>query len=188
MSYIANWGDIMKIIRKIIRWIMNRKGNAKTKYNIGNIKFHNSRIDALMPQFVTIGDNFISAPGSIILSHDASLFFHIGKYRLEKVTIGDNVFLGANSVVLPGVTIGNGAIIGAGAIVTKDVPDHTVVAGNPARIICTVEEYVKKCTEKNILYSPPESFFTSIKNRKLNEKELSDFQEKVLDEIYEANK
>lgn len=176
----------MKIIKKIIRWILKKRREKKIKYHIGNIKHHNSRIDALMPQFVTIGDNFISAPGSIILSHDASLFFHIGKYRVEKVKIGDNVFLGANSIVLPGVTIGNGAIIGAGSVVTKDVPDNTVVAGNPAKIICTVEEYIKKCTDKKVLYTPPESFYSNITKRKLNEDELSDFQKKVLSETYEA--
>ena len=175
----------MKIMKKIIRWILNRRKEKRIKYNIGNIKHHNSRIDALMPQFVTIGDNFISAPGSIILSHDASLFFHIGKYRVEKVIIGDNVFLGANSIVLPGVRIGNGAIVGAGAVVTKDVPDNTVVAGNPAKVICTVEEYIKKCSDKKVLYTPPESFYLNFAKRKLNEDELSEFQKKVLSEINE---
>jgi maltose O-acetyltransferase len=59
-------------------------------------------------------------------------------------TIGDDVFLGAAAIVLAGVTIGNRVIIGAGSVVTKDVPDNSVVAGNPARVICTVDEYLKK--------------------------------------------
>lgn len=51
------------------------------------------------------------------------------------VIIGDDVWVGANSVILPGVTVGNGAIIGAGSVVTKDVPEYAIVVGNPARII-----------------------------------------------------
>ena len=56
---------------------------------------------------------------------------------LKKVTIGDDVWIGANAIILPGVTIGNGCIVAAGAVVTKDVPDYAVVGGNPAKIIKT---------------------------------------------------
>lgn len=49
--------------------------------------------------------------------------------------IGNNVIVGINSIILPGVKIGNHVVVGAGSVVTKDVPDHTIVAGNPARII-----------------------------------------------------
>ena len=51
------------------------------------------------------------------------------------VTIGDDVWVGANSVILPGTTIHNGAVIAAGSIVTKDVPEYAIVAGNPAKVI-----------------------------------------------------
>lgn len=51
------------------------------------------------------------------------------------VNIGNDVWIGANSVILPGVTINNGAVIGAGSVVTKDVPENAVVAGNPARVL-----------------------------------------------------
>lgn len=53
----------------------------------------------------------------------------------ESVFIADHVWIGANSVILKGVTIGEGAIVGAGSVVTKDVPPYTIVAGNPARVI-----------------------------------------------------
>lgn len=172
----------MNLIIRLIKKILRIGKNTKIKYTIGNIKHHNSRIDALMPQFVEIGDNFVSAPGSIILTHDSSLFFHIGQYRVEKVKIGDNVFVGANAVILPGINIGDGAIIGAGAIVTKDVPESVVVAGNPAKIISTVAEYVNKCETKGVLYTPPQCFYGNITKRKLTEQELNEFQNKVLNE------
>ena len=60
------------------------------------------------------------------------------------ITIGDNVFIGAESVVLPGVTIGSNVIIGANSTVTHDIPDGMVAAGTPARVICTLEEYLNK--------------------------------------------
>jgi len=125
-------------VKKIIVFLLNLLGIRKAKkreYTIGNVKYNNSIIDSLVPQYVEIGDNFISAPGSVILAHDASLLSQFREYRVEKTIIGDNVFLGANSVVLAGVKIGDGAIIGAGAVVTKDVEAYSVVAGNPARKI-----------------------------------------------------
>lgn len=57
------------------------------------------------------------------------------KQKHQKVIIKNDVWIGANSVIMPGITIGNGAIIGAGAVVTKDVPDYAIVAGVPAKII-----------------------------------------------------
>jgi acetyltransferase-like isoleucine patch superfamily enzyme len=56
-------------------------------------------------------------------------------YEKRSVKIGENSWIGANSVILPGVSIGRGAVVGAGAIVTKNVPDYAVVAGNPAKVI-----------------------------------------------------
>lgn len=66
-----------------------------------------------------------------------------------KITIHDWAYIGSGSHILPGVTIGEGALVAAGSIVTKSVPPHTVVGGNPARVICTVEEYKKKNLKYN---------------------------------------
>ena len=62
----------------------------------------------------------------------------------KKITVGDNTFIGARSIIMPGVNIGSNCIIGAGCIVTKDVPNNMVVAGVPARIVCTIDEYIEK--------------------------------------------
>lgn len=93
---------------------------------------------------ITIGDNVTLAPRVHILAHDASTFLFLGKTRAANVVIGNNVFIGASTTILPGVHVGNRVIIGAGSIVTKDIPDNSVAVGNPARVICTLDVYLEK--------------------------------------------
>ena len=93
---------------------------------------------------ITIGDNVVLAPRVHILAHDASTGLFMGKTRAANVAIGNNVFIGAGAIILPGVHIGSNVIVGAGSIVTKDIPDKSVVAGNPARVICTLDAYLAK--------------------------------------------
>ena len=93
---------------------------------------------------IEIGDNVTMAPRVHILCHDASTKTFLNYTKIARVTIGNNVFIGASSVVLPGVTIGNNVVIGANSTVTHDIPDNTVVAGNPAHVLCTLEEYLEK--------------------------------------------
>lgn len=93
---------------------------------------------------ITIGDNVTLAPRVHILCHDASTKGFLGYTKIGQVTIGNDVFIGAESVVMPGVTIGNRVIVGANSTVTHDVPDNSVVVGSPARILCTVDEYLDK--------------------------------------------
>ena len=93
---------------------------------------------------IEIGDNVTLAPRVHILCHDASTKQFLGYTKIGRVTVGNNVFIGAESVVLPGVTIGDNVIIGANSTVTHDVPSDTVVAGSPARVICSLETYLGK--------------------------------------------
>lgn len=102
---------------------------------------------------IEIGNNVTMAPRVHILCHDASTKQFLNYTKIGRVTIGDNVFIGAESVVLPGVTIGNNVIVGANSTVTHDIPDGTVVAGSPAKLICTIEEYLEK--EKTRMQQSP---------------------------------
>ncbi len=58
----------------------------------------------------------------------------------KEVRIGNNVWIGGNTVICPGVTVGNNCVIGAGSVVTRDIPDWTVAAGNPCRVIRSITE------------------------------------------------
>lgn len=93
---------------------------------------------------IEIGDNVTMAPRVHILCHDASTKKFLGYTKIGRVTIGDNVFIGAESVVLPGVTIGSNVVIGANSTVTQDIPDNSVAAGSPARVISTLDAYLDK--------------------------------------------
>lgn len=124
----------------------------------------NTKIDSLFPELVEIGDYFMSAPGSRILTHDASLLLFTDKIRANKTIIGNWVFLGADSIVMPGVRISDRVIVGSGAIVTKDVPSNSVVAGNPAKHICSVDEYIQKCELRQCLYNISDDFQKALVN------------------------
>lgn len=73
---------------------------------------------------------------------------------VAKVTIGDNVWIGGNTVILPGVHIGSNTVIGAGSVVSKDIPDWTVAAGNPCRVIRQITEDDKKYYYKDREFDP----------------------------------
>ena len=93
---------------------------------------------------IAIGNDVTLAPRVQILAHDASTKRHLGRTRIGKVAIGDRVFVGTSTVILPGVTIGSDVIIGAGSIVTEDIPSGVVVAGNPAKVLCTLTEFLTR--------------------------------------------
>lgn len=93
---------------------------------------------------ITIGNSVTMAPRVHILCHDASTKDFLGYTKIGRVDIGNNVFIGAETVVLPGVTIGDNVVIGANSTVTRDIPAGVVAAGAPARVICTLEEYLAK--------------------------------------------
>lgn len=93
---------------------------------------------------ITIGDNVTLAPRVHILAHDASTKSALDYTRIGLVNIGNNVFIGASSTILPGVTIGDNVVIGAGSIVSTNIPSNSVAVGNPAKVISTYDDYIIK--------------------------------------------
>ena len=106
--------------------------------------FHNVFLD-ICP--ITIGDNCLFGPN--VQLYTASHPLEPGKRNSgqefgKPITIGNNVWIGGSSVVIPGVTLGDNVVVAAGAVVTKSFPDNVVVGGNPAKIIKTIEEESEK--------------------------------------------
>lgn len=140
----------MKLIRKLLAYLRGEPQNIdkliKRGLKVGK-NFHRMGgviIDPSHCYHITIGDNVTLAPRVHILAHDTSTYMFLGKTRAANVTIGNNVFIGAGSIILPCVHIGSRVIIGAGSIVAKDIPDNSVAAGNPAKVICTIDAYLDK--------------------------------------------
>lgn len=101
-------------------------------------------IDDSFCWLISIGDHVTLAPNVHILAHDASTKKELGYTKIGGVNIGNCVFVGAGSIILPGVSIGNRVVIGAGSVVTKNIPDNSLAVGNPAKVICTYDEYMSK--------------------------------------------
>lgn len=96
---------------------------------------------------VTFGDNVMLAPNVSIYTagHPVHPDSRNSGYEYGiPITIGSNVWIGGNAVILPGVTIGNNVVIGAGSVVTKDIPDNVIAAGNPCRILRKITEEDRK--------------------------------------------
>ena len=96
---------------------------------------------------ITIDDNCVICPNVRIIAHDASTKGFIDYTRIGKVHIKRNCFIGDSAIILPGVYIGPNSIVGAGSVVTKDIPPFTVAAGNPARVIYSLQEYLIRMEE-----------------------------------------
>ena len=108
-----------------------------------NVHIYNSSVDGNYGASVTIGNN-VTITGACILAHDASTKKALGYTKVGRVHIGNNVFIGYGSVILPETFIGDNVIIGAGSIVRGKVDSDSVVVGNPAKKVCSYSEYIDK--------------------------------------------
>ncbi len=106
------------------------------------------------PYLIKIGSN-------VQITNGVRLFTHGGNWVVRriykdfdsfgKIVIGDNVYIGNNALILPGVIIGSNVIIGAGSVVTKSIPNNKIVAGNPVRIICELDDfYIERMKKFNV--------------------------------------
>ena len=97
------------------------------------------------PFLITIGNRVTITSGVTFLTHDGSGLLAADergrRFQYRPIRIGDDVFIGVGSILMPGVVIGNRVLIGAGSVVTRSVPDGLVVAGNPARVLGTFDAF-----------------------------------------------
>ena len=105
-----------------------------------------ANIDAAFPWLIEIGDNVTFASWVYIVAHDGASKKITGYSRIGNVKIGNNVFIGTKSIIMPNVSIGDNSIIGAGSVVTKNIPKNVVAGGVPAKVIMTIEQYREKNT------------------------------------------
>lgn len=115
------------------------------------------------PFLVEIGADCLISSNVSFLCHDGgvkvlnALGYFDGQWMdsMARIRIGNNCFIGCGAVIMGGVKIGDNVIVGTRSVVTKDVPSGMVVAGMPAKVICTIEEYYKKNKERGRFYPTP---------------------------------
>ena len=139
-------GKIIGRVLRILAWLAPVYQFRASVYRKCGVRVGNNAyigflvmMDGEFPEYIEIGEEASIGPGVTIMAHSGASPFHhrFGIYHEgpQKVTIGRGVWLAAGSIILPGVTIGEGAIVAAGSVVSRDVPEYTMVAGNPARAI-----------------------------------------------------
>ena len=174
-------------IKEYVKWILRGEIPTRVLINRGLVvgenfnRQRNCTIDPPHCWLISIGNNVALAPGVHILAHDGSTKQMLGYTKVGRVYIGNNVFIGAETVVLPNVKIGDDCIIGAASVVTKDIPSSSVAVGNPARVIMTTQEYLQKNKEqmnKTNLYDESYTFSENLSLAKKQEMK-DDLKEKI---------
>ncbi len=169
------------ILKKIFAYYMIKKNPVEYARSLGVQIGEEARLISIKPMEGTFGSEpyLVKIGNHVTVAGDVKFFTHDGGVWIfrEKdpdidifgsIEIGDNVFIGYGSTILPNVKVGNDVVIGAKSVVTKDIPDETIVAGVPAKIIKTKSEY-----------------YESIKGRKMNIRGISLIEKKrVLIEKY----
>lgn len=157
---------IKEIIETIEVWFGNRGTENKRKYlikkgaSIGEGTRILGRVQSFgaEPFLVTCGKDCLFACGVLLITHDGGIkvlnaLNKFGEKRMSKmaqIKIGDNVYIGQNAMIMPGVEIGNNVIIGAGSIVTRNIPDNSVAVGVPATVKKSIDEYYESTIEKQL--------------------------------------
>lgn len=143
---------ILSIIRKLLNYTRKKKRDDYINALIERGMKIGKNVEIIDAFFfdpshcflISIGDNCTICPNVRLIAHDASTKKHLGYTKMGLINIGENCFIGDSTIVLPNVTIGLNSIIGAGSVVTKDIPPNSVAAGNPAKVILTIDEYINK--------------------------------------------
>lgn len=119
------------------------------------------------PFLIDIGNNVTITRGVSFVNHDGGVALFRNEFpglnSYGRISIGNNVFIGINTIIMPGVTIGDNVIVGAGSIVNKNVPPNSVIAGVPAKIIKDLNSYKEDKLKSSIMIDPKKDRVEQIK-------------------------
>lgn len=137
-------------------WLLRKMGltiHGEARFIALSVKFDDFDL-------ITIGDRLVASMNVRFLTHDYSYttaLISIGEKpqtdigTLGRITVGENVFIGMNTILLPGTTIGNHCIIGAGSVVRGTIPNYSVVSGNPAQVVGDIRQHAEKMKSKDYM-------------------------------------
>lgn len=149
---------VMKYLRDQVRAKLDPIGFARSiGVQMGeNVHFYGMPpgMFSTEPWLITIGNNVYITAGCQFITHDGgTLILRKQVPDLEitaRITVGNDVYIGVRTVILPGVTIGNRCIIGAGSVVSRSIPDNSVAVGVPARVIKSTDDYLKSAQARSL--------------------------------------
>jgi len=149
MNLIVKLGHYLRRIRLLVDSGYYPEYLRKQGVRIGRncVILYPSYIDGRLPYLLEIGDDVVISLYVTILTHDAASAWAGDLVKVGRVRINDQVFIGANTTVMCNVAIGPNAIVGAGSVISRDVPPDSVVAGNPAKLVCSMEKFKAKHRE-----------------------------------------
>lgn len=150
-----NMSILKKVKRKLYKIFLPMKYARLAGVNFrGEVHMYGKVTWSTEPWVITLGNNVHITDGVKFLTHDGGTLLYrkqIPDLEITKpITVGNDVYIGNNVLILPGVTIGNNVVIGAGAVVTKDIPDNSLAVGVPARVIKTADEYLEKLKKESL--------------------------------------
>lgn len=156
---------ILGAVRQLRRWYLASRRPVAYARSIGVTVGERCRFLGLRPgtfgsepYLVHIGNHVTITGGVQFITHDGGVWIfrdeHPALDVIAPITVEDNVFIGIRAVIMPGVRIGRDSVVGAGAVVTRDVPPGSVVAGVPARVIRTVDQYRTSALARGIPSKP----------------------------------
>ena len=142
---------LLSIYRRIF-WSLERQARY-AGVTIGENNFIASEFWSTEGYLIRVGNHCQITQGVKFLTHGGAgaarkMFPKFDTFG--QIVIGDYVYLGTNSLVMPGVTIGDNVLVAAGSVVTKSIPSGLVVGGNPAKVLCTIEEYIERNKKYNL--------------------------------------
>lgn len=151
---------ITSILRGLKRRVYHRINRIKYAEKVGvnfvkgGLNLYGNVEWGTEPWIITLGNNVHITDGVKFITHDGGTLLFRNKVPDLEITkpivIGNDVYIGNNVLLMPGVTIGNNVVIGAGAVVTKNIPDNSVAVGVPAKVIKSTDEYFEKLQRESL--------------------------------------